>query len=263
MPVAASTLLDFETGARGLPTEAGLFDEAWDGGIYSGVDPYRQFQRDFGVVLDVLDDENGRNIRARNPLALFDSACNAPGRPACTGGDPDLATGSAYGTPEEGRILIINERPSPAVGRTTAPDDSAAGGTIVFDFTDPGGVRVDDLVLIDLDERASVSDAIRFDFKLSGGGEVILTGADAKDADVPEIGVQLALGSPLGDNAHRTYSFSGVDRVAELQVTFLDISGGIASLRYARAAEVPVPATLPLLLAGLGGLWAWRRRGAD
>lgn len=97
------------------------------------------------------------------PLGLFNSNCLPSGGTSENGfttpcddgqnnGDPDLATGTgaygsiSYDTPPQGNLLILEENPGD--GR---PDDSAGGGTIIFDFDENVVISVvlEELVFVD------------------------------------------------------------------------------------------------------------------
>ena len=147
-----------------------------------------------------------------------------------TGNDNDLAapfpsaSGGEASTP--GNILIIA---GPQNGNLTLPDDDAAGGTIVFEF--------DRLVTF-----------LGFDyFDTEAGSNRLIFSTDTGFNSGNLV---------AGNGKYDTFSTSifGVK-----SVTFdLGGSGGIDNLKI--AAPVPVPAALPLMLAGLGGLGFMARR---
>ncbi|MEM9709435.1 MAG: VPLPA-CTERM sorting domain-containing protein [Pseudomonadota bacterium] len=198
----------------------------------------------FGGLLTL--DGNG------DTLALFNSNCNGNGSTefgvACTGGDPDLASGSAFGTAPQGLVLIIEENPGDGV-----PDDDARGGDITFDFL--GAMRLVSMSFLDLDRN--FSDLI-FDVVQADGTTLF----DAVPSAVT------LLSSVEGDNSLRRFDF-GIGNVTSLQFSTSD-SGAVAGLVIEPDLTVPppdldlismpIPAGLPLLLTGIGALlWARRR----
>ncbi|GEM_PF-2109427 len=106
-----------------------------------------------GTKLDELweQDYGLRMDSNRKELWLYDSDCEGS---SCTGDDPDLGTGKGqngnlkYKSPEEGKVLIIQENKGEA-------DDYAnrkKRGTITFDFTDQVGVLFNSIKLLDFDD---------------------------------------------------------------------------------------------------------------
>ncbi|MEL7107202.1 MAG: VPLPA-CTERM sorting domain-containing protein [Pseudomonadota bacterium] len=177
-------------------------------------------------------------------LGLYNSNCNGNGSTqfgvSCTGGDPDLASGTAFGTDPQGLVLIIEENPG-----DSTPDDDRRGGTISFSFAQ--AVVMNAITLLDLDRDFT---NIMLTFFFEGGG-VLSTGLNGADA------VTL-LGSETGDNSLRRYDFSGLAPITGFDFKTTD-SGAIASLEV---TPVPLPAAGWLLIGGLGGLVAMKRRKA-
>lgn len=131
---AAQFTLDFETDPNGNVLDAIALDTHAPGERTEIGDIWNSIGIDIGV-------EN-----TNQPLGLFNSNCLPFGGTSENGfttpcddgqnsGDPDLATGTgsydsiSYDTPPQGNLLILEENPGD--GR---PDDSASGGTIIFDF---------------------------------------------------------------------------------------------------------------------------------
>jgi hypothetical protein len=115
---------------------------------------------DYGLVLSSI---GGFGTRPR----LFDTAnpgTNQYGDPdlgapneACPGGGPGWGAGGQPGTPGEncspqGLALIVQE----VNNSMEIPDDNGDGGTIVMDFTEPGGQYVKEIGLLDMDYSADV-----------------------------------------------------------------------------------------------------------
>lgn len=127
-----------------------------------------------------------------------------------------------------GNALIIQERPNLAEG---IPDDERAGGSIQFRFDN--AIDLTSIIYLDGEEGYDVT---------SGG---TLLGS---------------LGSGIsGDNLFAEVSFgTNATNITEFTVVF-NGSGAIGSFD-ANVSAVPIPAALPLMLLGLGGLGALRRR---
>lgn len=129
-----------------------------------------------------------------------------------------------------GKALIIQERPNLA---SAIADDERAGGavTFVFDtFIDLFGIS-----FLDGEEGATVT-ALMQDVGGFGSG----VSGDNLFTDID-----------LGGSG-------GVQGISQFKVTY-NGSGAIGALDI-RVSAVPLPAGLPLLLAGLGGLAALRRK---
>ena len=156
-----------------------------------------------------------------------------------TGGDTDLlrpfySDFDAPGVPSEDaqkrnpkNVLIISED-----GDSTDPDDNASGGTITFDFeraVNFRGFRVFDDVtdFVVRSDKGDVSDSVSLDF----------------DNQWARVDVNFT-------------------NITQLVFDFGNASGAIDNLRVFAVdpSPVPVPAGLPLLLAGLGALGFARSR---
>jgi len=173
-------------------------------------------------------------------LALFDTECKGngfnPSLAACTGDDPDLARPAG----EHGLVLIANE------GSDSAPDDFAGTYTFKFSFTNPTDVEYVDLIDIDRQED------VKFRGEFASNIGTIST--------LPATAALLTPSHPQ-DNSVRRFTLATA-QLTTLYVDFLGTSGAIGSLNY---TPVPIPATLPLLLGGLGfmGFIARRRRQSE
>ena len=186
-----------------------------------------------GVTATVTVNSNRKNATFNQAVAFDTSLSNTA--------DPDLEapfTGPETGAPgstNPGKVLIITQ--------DGTANDERFGGTITFDFSQPinflsfeafdGGI---------FDVRSAKGDGEVF-------GEEVL----------------------FSDNVSGFLAVDGFDAVSTLTFTFADsgegASGAIDNLTFELAditpAPIPVPAALPLMLAGLGGLGlvARRRRG--
>lgn len=155
--------------------------------------------------------------------AVFDTTCMGG---ACNG-DDDLIPGMQGENGIEGNVLILQEDGSPI------PDDDVQGGSITLTLTAGNAFQF---------LGASTIDDTTFTFSSSVDG---LLGSTTNTAD-NETSMASFTSSFLGLGDSITIGYGG--------------SGGVDSLIL---APVPVPAALPLLLAGLGGLaWVGRRKRA-
>lgn len=187
------------------------------------------------AAVSVVDRDPNRNPVFQAGIArAFDTA-------ATNTADPDLeidflndGTGIADPTFRPGNVLIIQNP-------TTAPtlDDNRFGGSITFDFTS-GPVGFTGFTVVD-DASITVTAT------LFGG---VMT-------NLGNFSVGL-------DRGFEVFSFAEIAGVTSLKFDFGTASGAIDGLTFATPTAVPVPAALPLLLAGLGGLgFAARRRKAS
>lgn len=169
-----------------------------------------------------------------------------------TGGDTDLAanfdTLTMGGTDNfnPGNILIISED-----GDSSDPDDAAGGGTITFTFDRL--VSFVDINIFDVDVGELVT--VIFGFEDGSRGEVDISGADIGNGNYIEFTrtFEEVFGTTLANLFRRPIE------ITSLGIRFSG-SGGVDGLQY---SEIPLPAALPLMLVGLGGLgWASRRKKA-
>lgn len=136
-------------------------------------------------------------------------------------------------------IVIIPEN-SPA-----NQNDSGNGGTIEFIFD-------------------SVVTFFGLDLVDTGEDDVTVTLYGVDDMVITTVMSSLDLDTPNGGPSRVGFlamnGMAGIANVARVVVDFGTNSGGLDNLVY-DVEEIPVPAALPLLLTGLGGLgWASRRR---
>ena len=166
-----------------------------------------------------------------------------------TGGDTDLVGPFNTQTPggvngyDPGNVLIISED-----GDSSDPDDEARGGSITFTFDRV--VQFLNLDIIDIDR----GEFVQFDF--SGGsvaGGFTIQGDIIGDGNY--IDTRLTLETAFGTSLETLFGGMPIT-FTSLEVIFSG-SGAVNDLRF---AEVPLPAALPFLLTGLGGIALARRR---
>lgn len=178
-----------------------------------------------GITADITVDSNG----AFDQAVAFDTSLTGTE-------DPDLeASFGGTGPSNPGKVLIISE--------DGGADDERRGGTITFTF--------DQLVTLN---SFSAFDGARYEVT-SLMGDVFL---DDDDNVV------------TGDNLSNTFEVPGFEGVQTVNFLLFNAgegaSGAIDSIDvtpFDTVAPIPVPAALPLLMAGLGGLaFVGRRRKA-
>lgn len=150
-----SLLLAPDPARSAKPLHIITFDDPANG--FASGDAVGEIRTRAGIV--IVNGTGPRNPQA-NDAMIFDATCTATCREAesasavvqgerrfnrpcnrCTGGDEDLRQ------PGQRNILIVSES-----GLRGDPGDSGFGGTLTFDFTRVGTVRVESLVAIDLEE---------------------------------------------------------------------------------------------------------------
>lgn len=195
-----------------------------------------------------ISETSGKN------LLLFNSNCDGNGSTqfgvSCTGNDPDLATGSEFGTDPQGNVLIIQE-----TNRLWRPDDDARGGTISFDFFD-GLVDLKTIGLLDLEDGNPDLTGVSFKAWFGDGSSQDYSTADLAYTN---------LANRTGDNSLYEFDLSSLLGVSKFDVQYAG-SGAIAYFDWARSEppnEVPEPMTMVGLLAvGALGLTI-RRQSAE
>jgi len=205
---------------------------------------------DFGNGLTGNISTSNLGSRATGRVQVFDTN---PGT-GSVANDPDLLgpfsaarasnpTDLAFGAPslEFGNALILEEKPGsrPAPG---FPDDAANGGRITFAFDLP--IALTAIFLLDAGDN-------------SGSARIFLDGVEFDVASALGLGPSETFGG-----RDREYDFINFDgRVVNSFSVEFPGSGAIG--RFG-ASVVPIPATLPLLITGLGAFafFARRRRKA-
>lgn len=165
-------------------------------------------------------------------VAVFDTTCTG----AACNGDTDLVPAAQAENGIEGNILILQERPRNGVPAAT-PDDDFSGGTFVL--------------------------------TLISGPSFFFTGASAIDDTTFDFGTRInGTDTYLDSITLTTNSQTGMTTFMSDQVNVGDSilvrsfgSGGFDSLVLAPVVPaVPVPAALPLMLAGIAGFGVVARR---
>ena len=223
----------------------------------------------------------GVNINAANkvgnrpePLLLFESQSND-----YTGGDDDLRSGTPWGTPELGNVLIIQEdgfNSNGAVKNAHDPDDERNGGIINFEFFNPETqtarlVNFEEFSLLDIDDNGG---GIRIEAYDTGNNKVLdidvdalmalhksTNGSDgataAQGASVTSNRVTMTqVGTEWGDNS--LFKFAIADtQAAEVKFRYPG-SGAIAGLKWnddEDSPQLPEPTSiLGVLLFGAVGV---------
>ncbi|MGF1552208.1 MAG: hypothetical protein ACFBWO_06875 [Paracoccaceae bacterium] len=282
--IAAPIVLDFDRAYEGTVNARDTVDgETVTNAPNTGIVDDRGLFHDALGVRVSLQRPSGETL----PAVLYDTNAS----PA--NADPDLRTGTAFGTPELGRVLIAQEKQSDIglneqvylTGGTgefdpfgfERPDDDVTTATFTFYF-DPAryadGVDMREMKLVDLDETAvddvtfgfSYVDPARADASINGASPLSIvvlesTGTAtasecASDGDGDD-------GVCSGDNSLRSFGFDPTGEIARglrsFSVTLGGISGGIEALSFDPSAAVPLPAPVALMLSAMGLLYLVRR----
>ncbi|MEM6424870.1 MAG: hypothetical protein AAF728_06900 [Cyanobacteria bacterium P01_D01_bin.128] len=238
------------------------FDEAELPGYGEAVTD--QLQDDYGISFSATD-KSGNNSRT---LWLYDTDCDPNG--GCTGGDPDLATGTGsyrsggydieYNTPEQGNVLIIQEERNGNLRNN--PDDEARGGWINVAFDQVVDFR--NIGFLDLDD----GDDPTFKFEFANGSTREWKFSDDDD----EVSFVSSNGNAYSskqtkngrttenaNNSLRNYDFSGLsdENFNFAEITGFGVrlpsSGAIAYLEYFKQTpEKPASVPEPMSAAAFG-----------
>ncbi|MEM6408497.1 MAG: VPLPA-CTERM sorting domain-containing protein [Pseudomonadota bacterium] len=162
--------------------------------------------------------------------AIFDTENPANGLSGSTG-DDDLTEGSGLftGTGFGGALIISETGSTPGIELAPA-DDNGSGGTIMFDF----GSNLVNLVSFDILDDATIT--------------AVVNGVS--------VSYDVAADGGFGEG----FDLSALTNVSSVLFDFNNASGAIDNFVVEAVAPVPLPAGLPLLLAGLGGFALLRRR---
>ncbi len=247
---AATFELDFDTNGlngEGTALDARLMDgvgQDVEGTTYSTTTGnIGSIWADYGISITALFDDAAGDA----PLGLFNSNCKPRGGTSASGftdpceikingksfGDNDLATGVgsykkgqiAYDTAPQGNLLIFEEN----VGNA-APDDTAGGGTILFEIADNKRWAIESIGLVD-----------------DASGLITYTYRDGSSSS-EEISV-------LDENELKFFTGAQAKEIAKIAVQFTD-SAGISGLRFREMdkprPKIPEPSALVGLLAVSG-----------
>ena len=244
------------------------------GGIKKRLGIRNQWKDSYGLKIRGYN----QNETESKPLLLFDSNPNT-----YTGGDSDLRSGNAWGTPEQGNILIIHEdgwgynsegKPN-SVLNYNDPDDDASGGVIKFDFFNPGTsdglVNFEEFSLLDIDDNGG---GIRVEAYDTGNNKVLDVNIDAlmdlhkstnggngaaaaQGASVTSNGVTMTqVGTKWGNNSLFKFTIEDV-KAAEVKFRYPG-SGAITDLKWnddEDPPQLPEPASvLGFILFGAVGV---------
>lgn len=256
---AAIRVLDFERDAFGNPLSgATQVDNEWE---------------DWGLTITGKNYRTGDN---KAPILLYDTSE--------AGEDNDLRTGSTWGTPDQGNVLIIQEYNNGSYNLDT-PDDEAKGGHIWFKFDQEVGFQK--FSLLDIDDN----------FGQEPGIQVRVIGKDAENNKVLDINIDdliqrfataysdpdhsksqgqslthayrnalgedinvtiTQVGNKRNDNSMFEFEFDETN-VEKIKFRYSDVSGAISGLQWddlssEEPPQLPEPAVgAGLLLLGLAG----------
>lgn len=203
---------------------------------------------EYGITINALANDGIAANKA--PLGLFNSACKPKGGTSDSGftanceigrhGDNDLATGKGsyknstinYDTLDQGNLLIFEENE----GNGT-PDDTAKGGTFLFNIDADKQWTIDQIAIVD-----------------DAQGQITYTYRDGTQSS-EDISI-------AGENELKFFSAAENKAISQVAVQF-DNSGGIGGLRFREVQppipRVPEPASVVGLLV-VGGLASRLRR---
>ena len=164
------------------------------------------------------------------------------------------ATGAAIGDGVELGLAQETANPTPWSGFATMDVSESGLITMTGDLSEGAG---------DYDLISFTLDNIMFDQASVITGVSILTGGlleeNLNDEEEFDIAAAIMPDISFGDNSVTiTFDTTGGGQLADMQI----IDGGVSSfqLNFSPVAAVPLPAGLPLMLAGLGALGALRAR---
>ncbi|MEL7389176.1 MAG: VPLPA-CTERM sorting domain-containing protein [Pseudomonadota bacterium] len=182
---------------------------------------------DGGVTASITVTPNGNGLPAAQ---IFDTA--NPGSNA--DGDPDLGipfvdavTGAAFANP--GNVLIVQEDPNADGGLDTNPDDAGDGGIIEFVFDQ----------VVNILSFEVFDDVTNFTVTTDVAGQTETVN--------------------IGEDNEALLVLLNFDGVQTLTFDFGNASGAIDNITF-EVPAIPLPAGMPLLLAGLAGLGYMSRR---
>lgn len=248
--MAHGTVLYDSAGTGGACNGGGTLHSACKGVAIYG-DEYKR-NRDV-VALFVGDDDDGNDPDLQEPLTPATDI-------------PELGIKGV--TLQDGdRLLVIQEQKTGCyTGVCTEPDDTVRGGLISFDFGELGVVELNTLQIADIDE-GNQDESLTFRVTDVNTGyllEATLTGDHVGHEKAAEIDFQTLLTSELATITDPNNANAPVDatEIGIIEVLSLDVlfssSGAITNLTF-DTTDIPAPAPLAVLLAGLG-LLALRRR---
>ena len=226
--IAASALALFATGASAATVDFGT-------NLNAVQNPASTTQH--GEIVDKFDFGNGltgflivdnAGQSAAGEARIFDSGLTGTSDRDLEG--PFTSSDTPSDIRDFGNILIIQERANLA---SSIADDERSGGSITFVFDQ--AINLVGLDYLDGERGASVVAGMQTLGTLASGIN--------------------------GDNEFSSFDFAGnsaAEGITQFRVDFGG-SGAIGGFE-ATLAAVPVPAALPLMLLGLGGLGALRRR---
>jgi len=243
LPVSAITppnnIIDFETAPDGTTLDPIQLDGSGQQIDIDGDGIKETVSTSNGNVGDIYQQFGLTVTSSIKTIGLFDSSCpGGCGDPKSDGfsqSDPDLETGSNFGTEPQGNLLIIEENAG-----DDFPDDQGSGGSMTLDFDETQFiVKIDKLTFVDDISNGEIN------FYFDDGTSTMQTFAGNEDNDV----FDLTLLNGTGTNEN--YRDKQVDKI---DITF-GSSGGVGALAFTEYRQVPFEAETSfgvLIAAGYG-----------
>ncbi|MGD1903245.1 MAG: PEP-CTERM sorting domain-containing protein [Geitlerinemataceae cyanobacterium] len=259
--VTGGLLVAIAPDARANPDPVSLNFNELDAAVGMSPENIEKLLLGYGIELST---EN----RHHNPLNIFDTNCKAH---SCEF-DPDLQTGSDFGSKKRRNVLIVQEENNGQYRSVSDPDDMI-GSSIFFDFveTDDTVGFVEDLryfEMLDLDGAEQVTFKFWYEGESESTDWVSANKVKWMQGIDPDTNREVwDSADNSGDNSLSRYFFDHGDKRISKAGVKMTGSGAVSKLKYIpvppppddEVAEVPEPATA-LGLVAVGALFKTVRR---